>query len=511
MHQTVTLTLFTCGYVAAAVMGGLQELFLLDSVPTPHNCKIVFSEVLCYAHNYLQNSMNENLKTLIVTSFQEEEILEAKRKLWRVAGEHLPAWADRRKTTKRTVADANAFDTIEALREIDKLECYVFAATKLQNLPTNAPEALHPGSLLCRIEDLEKKFKDAEEIHSINQANVLKLSDTVTRVDGIAMANKRLLDDLQQTVSSPLEQDGSEGEQSDEEGESESESDNDDAESVHSTDDTHEDPGDGVAEDETEIETQEIETQVKTLADVITGQSNGAAQTGSKIPTVTAAGSGDSGGETSRNNRSGSLVGGLSGSSKPRRNIRAADGDSRVRETGRKSGGSSRLRAALPASGGKLDFGQRGRQSRGSLGVSHRGGDQVRGTLRTGGLRGGLANKHSRGNHSHFRMEKNKLSLWNEDSDGFRFPGKFVRKQQRLHNNDNKDIKIFIGNVDKQFHVEDIFDHVSELKVNVRGLYQRSHPLARQRAYVCIVSIKDSRTLLRKDNWPAGIEVRKYD
>ncbi len=96
------------------------------------------------------------------------------------------------------------------------------------------------------------------------------------------------------------------------------------------------------------------------------------------------------------------------------------------------------------------------------------------------------------------------------DGDGF-MTQRTQWKNGNRKMNANDDIHIFIGNVDKSNDVEHVYDHLSKMGVTIRGLYQRSNVTAMRKAFVCIVSFKDSKKILDESKWPSGIEVREYD
>ena len=118
--------------------------------------EIVINEVLCYIENFRHCSTVSNLSRVVIDFFTNDEILEAKKELWRIRKEFLPDLINRQTSAKRSEAEANTSDILDALRKVeeeDKLP--VFVAKIVKRLPSSHPEELNVMSLLNRVKQLE--------------------------------------------------------------------------------------------------------------------------------------------------------------------------------------------------------------------------------------------------------------------------------------------------------------------------------------------------------------------
>ena len=167
---------------------------------------VVVSNVLCYLNHCLQNCLPANIRRVAVHEFSTTDIVSAKNFLWScsVAG-LLPEYKDRRASSKRTLEEAEIDDIIEGLQILDKKEHKVrFMTDNLKDLPNYNPEQLNTVAMLRRIEDLERKYINIE---STEHHNTIELSSLAEKCDEQAdklkttneaiATHATLIDDLQ--------------------------------------------------------------------------------------------------------------------------------------------------------------------------------------------------------------------------------------------------------------------------------------------------------------------------
>ena len=128
------------------------------------NENVNINELLPYASFYLNNSNVSNIKKLISNFYDEDDVLTAKKLLWKVGGNNLDAYSERKTTNRRTNSEANINDIFEALLKLDGLERMpTFVAKDLDKLPDRQPEEINLISIVNRISALEKNNKTYEE------------------------------------------------------------------------------------------------------------------------------------------------------------------------------------------------------------------------------------------------------------------------------------------------------------------------------------------------------------
>ena len=97
-------------------------------------------------------------------------------------------------------------------------------------------------------------------------------------------------------------------------------------------------------------------------------------------------------------------------------------------------------------------------------------------------------------------------STWSRvDRNGFVTPRDQWKQKQR----NEKQKRVFFGNIDTQHSVEDVLDFLNTKSVTVTGLYQRSRVTANKKSFVCIMSDSSMKKLC-KDKDCKGFEIRAY-
>ena len=131
------------------------------------------NELLSYASFYLNNSNISNIKKLISNFYDDQDILTAKRLLWKVSGTKLDAYLERKTTPTRTSGEANINDIFDSLQKLDAIECMpTFVAKDLNRIPDRQPEEINLISILNRIATLEKNNKIYEDTLSNHEIDL---------------------------------------------------------------------------------------------------------------------------------------------------------------------------------------------------------------------------------------------------------------------------------------------------------------------------------------------------
>ena len=120
------------------------------------NKTLVISELLFFVSNYTKvgSCTPDNIKKIILSHFDEEEIWKAKSLLWRNVKEGVLRKLEKRNDTRqRTAKYANACDIVQAFQDMDKKSYYniVCLAADINKIPREHPENLDELSILDRI------------------------------------------------------------------------------------------------------------------------------------------------------------------------------------------------------------------------------------------------------------------------------------------------------------------------------------------------------------------------
>ena len=132
---------------------------------------IIINELLSYLSFYLDNSALENIKKIATLFYDQDDTNNAKKVLWENRSEILGPYVERKKSDKRSVAEANINDILEALIKLDSTQkSPKFVAQNLDKLPERQPEELNVLTLINRIASIEKTIKNNNDVlsqHSI--------------------------------------------------------------------------------------------------------------------------------------------------------------------------------------------------------------------------------------------------------------------------------------------------------------------------------------------------------
>ena len=118
----------------------------------------------------MNNSNIMNIKKIASKFYTAEEILEAKKFLWKISGPDLKKYTERRNTEQRSCVEANMNDIIDALTELDaKSKLPLFVARNVEKIPDRQPEEINLLSIINRVNKLENMMNDYTcTINSLN-------------------------------------------------------------------------------------------------------------------------------------------------------------------------------------------------------------------------------------------------------------------------------------------------------------------------------------------------------
>ena len=77
------------------------------------NNELHVNELLAYVSHYIHNSNISNIKKVVLSFYQAEDIVQSKKLLWNICKEYLDKYTDRRNTDRRTCDEANLDDMID--------------------------------------------------------------------------------------------------------------------------------------------------------------------------------------------------------------------------------------------------------------------------------------------------------------------------------------------------------------------------------------------------------------
>ena len=106
----------------------------------------------------------------------------------------------------------------------------------------------------------------------------------------------------------------------------------------------------------------------------------------------------------------------------------------------------------------------------------------------------------------------NRLTDNRKDSSGFQFTRDQRKKMQyknkvKEHNN----ISLFVYYVPRIYTVDDTFDHFDNLDINVKDLWQSSHPDARRKSFVVTIPRDEVKYVVEDETMKRlNIRIREY-
>lgn len=155
------------------------------------------NEVLCYITYALRSSSLENTRPLILHFYDEEEISDAKIRLYQDFAEHLGDPPSRTRSAKRSKAEADLGDILDGLTKLDmaKVPEPQYAAHSLRRLPKILPEEM-PNSYA-----IAEKVKLLEEKINLMEAMLVSAAELTSNDNTMKNANTNKDKDTPQSCS----------------------------------------------------------------------------------------------------------------------------------------------------------------------------------------------------------------------------------------------------------------------------------------------------------------------
>ena len=138
----------------------------------------IVNELLTYAIHYIHSSAIDNIKKVVQQFYSEDEILEAKRLLWRISADDLGPLPERKSTKVRNASIANINDIFDSLVKLDVAEKLPDVSAKnIDKLPNRQPEEMNLLYVVQRIAELEKSNEELQETLTNHAIDILKLKE----------------------------------------------------------------------------------------------------------------------------------------------------------------------------------------------------------------------------------------------------------------------------------------------------------------------------------------------
>ena len=428
--------------------------------------KVVVCELLCYISFYQHCSTQENLKRLLIGSYSDDQIQEAKRILWDSVDKHvLKEYKQRKTTNNRSQAEANLSDLMEAFVDIDRkgVDNVVFAAVNLKALPQHKPEELNELSIVQRLAYLEKKLGYIENSVSENCVNLYETQEKTRKNANEIESHLKLIHDIAEERKS------------------------DNSNTV--LNDIHEENIRGNSSIESEdVQSENLNTETNPA--VVNKNNVSSSEIAEVNRDATAVN------ETVVNVDNKVQVGGLKNKVHcecrkfPPAHVR--DSYTGQRPTALSSGPKVNDQTQFPA----LPRTQNGRHQ------------SVVGTRPTN-----LHEWPRSGTHSRQAPYPSSSSTYNRrrvDHEGFEIPRLQYQRALRQGKQRNNDRQFFVYNVNNHYSVDNIYDHLVDTGVSVTDLFQRSHPHSKKKSFVLIADDSQASKIMNAGRWPMGIRVREY-
>lgn len=169
-----------------------------DSQPPPTEVESlpIMNTILAYCVCKLDKTTKDTVKTMIVSSFPHEEIMEAKLALWKECSQHLDDLKIRKTTSDRTNIEANTDDILSAIQTLDaenKMPTICCDARDIDRFPTGDPEECLSFGIVERLNNLERQFKNHQEQLDRQTAMSIatrdKLDEIHKRIPGFSWAS----------------------------------------------------------------------------------------------------------------------------------------------------------------------------------------------------------------------------------------------------------------------------------------------------------------------------------
>ena len=160
---------------------------------------MLLQPMLAYIVFAMQRGSIDKIKTVILSNFTEQQIIEAKDNLWRHCGTTIIGEKRCRKTTtSRTDLHAHVTDILTALLKLDKVEklpVVVIDAMSLGMIPRSHPEELTDISLCDRLNQMELKMSNMQCALDSVIAQNLSMRERLEQVTSYSAAVKSIYGD----------------------------------------------------------------------------------------------------------------------------------------------------------------------------------------------------------------------------------------------------------------------------------------------------------------------------
>ena len=106
-----------------------------------------------------------------------------------------------------------------------------------------------------------------------------------------------------------------------------------------------------------------------------------------------------------------------------------------------------------------------------------------------------------------------RLSDKRKDSSGFQF-SRDQRKRMHYKSklNESNTVRLFVYNVPREYTVDNVYGHFNYLDIDVKDLWQRSHPDARKKSFVVKIPRDEVRYVLEDETMDRlNIRIREYN
>ena len=121
--------------------------------------EVICNELLLYAKHYLDSSIVDNIKKMILQFYEDTEIVDGKKALWAVRGNHLDNYMERKSNDNWPARVSNVKHIVEALTKLDSIDqMTIIAAINLNRIPDRQPEERNLLTIVDRVAQLERSI-----------------------------------------------------------------------------------------------------------------------------------------------------------------------------------------------------------------------------------------------------------------------------------------------------------------------------------------------------------------
>jgi len=149
--------------------------------------KMILNELLTYVCQHMSSYPADNIKTVLIQFYSNEEISEAKALLWKIFGEHLGKLPKRIDKGQKSASAKDIDDLLKAVRTVDgkptepNLTSITFVAKDLRRLPNIVPgetDSLSTVERLNRLEHQMRLLQVPDDVEKPSYASVAKSANS---------------------------------------------------------------------------------------------------------------------------------------------------------------------------------------------------------------------------------------------------------------------------------------------------------------------------------------------